>query len=744
MQFNEKLKQYRTEKGMTQAELAEKVFVSRSAVAKWENGLGLPNEQSLALLAECFGVEPTALLSDPETETVIVNQNGTLSRQKIWIVALAGLFLIAAILTAIFVILNGQKPPIPIPEPIVTRELIFESEQDLQTNTIPNYSDEKVADEGLYFSPTRTFTVTDDGKTALPTLLMKVTTDGVVTYEQIDINQLTSSSERLSLRSEGEVLVITVQDSKAFAEIGTNLKYNDLAVSVKVYKRPAVPVEGLYLSLADGTGTIGLAETHKKINVSYMPQNASYPDYKLSVEKILHPDGSEYEGDLSAYATIEENGYLSTTEKLELGAAIRIIATTNAEGFRSNPFIVYVTRIPIERISDYNLYFGSFITLGEKIKLSEVKVLPENATYNILHEQATVTLLTPNFGTLEKTETGYLLTATTDMSAVNSDIEIEVNTPEGISRIFKWEIKGIPAESVLLLNADTGEKIDDIIYLTRGSTLRLKTFVYPENATYDRVSWTTFSNTPNFGAYVDLSDEGVLTVSDRALLELEVSLGATVGLRGLYGYAQKSETHRVIVQKQPVERVTLSLETSEVVKGKVYFMTREVFPANADIIGQPHYDLLEEVEGIYLSANLLFVTTAKGGTVFHIQVEIDGVKSNILELTVIENPLEQLEISLETDQVLSWQIYEIKVNTQPSYADYEELTFSLLDEIDGIYLSGNKLFISPNVKSGTVFRVQAVADGIESNVLTLTVVDGENPADALVDPPHVLPNRKKQ
>jgi len=50
MQFHEKLKALRHQKGISQAALAEKVFVSRSAVVKWENGLGLPSDYSLISL----------------------------------------------------------------------------------------------------------------------------------------------------------------------------------------------------------------------------------------------------------------------------------------------------------------------------------------------------------------------------------------------------------------------------------------------------------------------------------------------------------------------------------------------------------------------------------------------------------------------------------------------------------------------------------------------------------------------
>ena len=56
MELKDKLKKLRLERGLTQAQLAENLFVSRSTVAKWENGLGLPNAESMQLLAAQFGV----------------------------------------------------------------------------------------------------------------------------------------------------------------------------------------------------------------------------------------------------------------------------------------------------------------------------------------------------------------------------------------------------------------------------------------------------------------------------------------------------------------------------------------------------------------------------------------------------------------------------------------------------------------------------------------------------------------
>ena len=74
MEFKDKIKKLRTEKGLTQAQLADAIFVSRSTVAKWENGLGLPGDESMTLLMEYFGITPDEIATT-EPEAVIVEKN---------------------------------------------------------------------------------------------------------------------------------------------------------------------------------------------------------------------------------------------------------------------------------------------------------------------------------------------------------------------------------------------------------------------------------------------------------------------------------------------------------------------------------------------------------------------------------------------------------------------------------------------------------------------------------------------
>lgn len=62
MGFGERLKELRRKRGISQEALAKAVFVSRSAVAKWENDLGIPSDDNLQALCDYFGVEEGWLL----------------------------------------------------------------------------------------------------------------------------------------------------------------------------------------------------------------------------------------------------------------------------------------------------------------------------------------------------------------------------------------------------------------------------------------------------------------------------------------------------------------------------------------------------------------------------------------------------------------------------------------------------------------------------------------------------------
>lgn len=66
MEFNEKLQKLRKARNLTQEELAEAIFVSRTAVSKWESGRGYPNIDSLKELSQFFSVSIDELIRPDE------------------------------------------------------------------------------------------------------------------------------------------------------------------------------------------------------------------------------------------------------------------------------------------------------------------------------------------------------------------------------------------------------------------------------------------------------------------------------------------------------------------------------------------------------------------------------------------------------------------------------------------------------------------------------------------------------
>ena len=70
MEFNQRLQELRKQKGLTQEELAERLYVSRTAVSKWESGRGYPNIDSLKDIAKFFSVSIDELLSSGEALTI--------------------------------------------------------------------------------------------------------------------------------------------------------------------------------------------------------------------------------------------------------------------------------------------------------------------------------------------------------------------------------------------------------------------------------------------------------------------------------------------------------------------------------------------------------------------------------------------------------------------------------------------------------------------------------------------------
>ena len=70
MEFSEKIQKLRNKNNLTQESLAEKLYVSRTAVSKWESGKGYPNIETLKDIAKLFNITIDELLSNQEILTL--------------------------------------------------------------------------------------------------------------------------------------------------------------------------------------------------------------------------------------------------------------------------------------------------------------------------------------------------------------------------------------------------------------------------------------------------------------------------------------------------------------------------------------------------------------------------------------------------------------------------------------------------------------------------------------------------
>ncbi|MBD5091891.1 MAG: helix-turn-helix domain-containing protein [Clostridiales bacterium] len=644
MQFNEKLKSLRTKKGISQAELAKNIFLSRSAVAKWENGLGLPSEESLKLLAEYFDVSISDLQSDPIGEDIVIQKNSKLSKQKILITILAVFLVIAAVLSAVFISLNStvhDEYHVPPTEQLSPgRGLMFTTEKTV-SGYLSRFENSDLSPNKV-FSPSRTFILPnlpdDYPQITLPKLVMEsaIKADGTAVYEEIRYDALTFyATEGIKITcssGDGWRIYINLENPHQAELTGfVNIKYGNEILSIKLLKVPT-PVESVKIQLRDShkqpKDWIGLTE-QDYIYTDVLPYGATYSDYSYTIEKIERPDGSLYSGDLSQYVEIDDYT-IKPTVLIEPDSKIYIYATTNVEHVKSNTLVIRVTRIPISSIHFISAGYKSYITAGESEKLF-LEVFPSNATTNLLNEHLDITLLTPDIATLVYTDNGWVLTASSDYAAVYQQIKVQISAPnDGYSKIFEWTIDPIPIEKMTIINAETNAELDKITYLYRGDTLKLNAVIYPENASVGHVTYHDFSETTNYGAYISISDDGLLTVSDNAPFNMEIDLYVVSGRKS-------SKAYRIVIKQRQVETVTISYETEFVEIGTIFTFSVSYIPLDADVTSN-RCMLVEDVVGIYISANRVYVSPdAVVGSKFRVVCYYNGIESNILEFTVVES-----------------------------------------------------------------------------------------------------------
>ena len=110
MEFNEKLQELRKSKGLTQEELAEALFVSRTAISKWESGRGYPSLDSLKQISRFFAVTIDELIC-PEEILSAAEEEKKMSLDRVLSLLCGTLDLLPGLLLFLPVFGNGAEAP---------------------------------------------------------------------------------------------------------------------------------------------------------------------------------------------------------------------------------------------------------------------------------------------------------------------------------------------------------------------------------------------------------------------------------------------------------------------------------------------------------------------------------------------------------------------------------------------------------------------------------------------------------
>ena len=118
MEFKDKLKKLRAEAGLSQEALGDAVHISRSAIAKYENGNGKPSADTLRALAMYFGVSESGLKGDEE---IAIEAKAAKKKKVIkWSLISFGILAGASLITVLILLLTipWRSHTGPVEEPL--------------------------------------------------------------------------------------------------------------------------------------------------------------------------------------------------------------------------------------------------------------------------------------------------------------------------------------------------------------------------------------------------------------------------------------------------------------------------------------------------------------------------------------------------------------------------------------------------------------------------------------------------
>lgn len=109
MEFKDRLKQYRQDNNLTQDELAEKLFISRQAVSKYETGRGYPAIDVMTELSKLMGISIDELISKEELAKQTIYTGQEVRKNKRNIIIAISMIVVVIIISVVAIVLSSKS-----------------------------------------------------------------------------------------------------------------------------------------------------------------------------------------------------------------------------------------------------------------------------------------------------------------------------------------------------------------------------------------------------------------------------------------------------------------------------------------------------------------------------------------------------------------------------------------------------------------------------------------------------------
>lgn len=111
MELKERIRLYRQDNNLTQEELAKLLYVSRSSIAKWEQGRSLPSLDLLVQMAKLFNLSIDDLINDVDTKSLVILNNEKIAKNhRIQIISIAIVTCFLLGITGLLIGVLNKKP----------------------------------------------------------------------------------------------------------------------------------------------------------------------------------------------------------------------------------------------------------------------------------------------------------------------------------------------------------------------------------------------------------------------------------------------------------------------------------------------------------------------------------------------------------------------------------------------------------------------------------------------------------